>query len=1543
MTESQVLAELFRITGELTPVGPAPSGDLATLRRRLAESLFAQSGAGISSAVPADPAKRPILEQLQAIVDDVAGAPLRRCRVLRRELPLRSAHQPASFPSRSGGQAIQRTFTMLEREERFVFFDLCEAADLLPVNFGTPHLLMLLPADAASENGSTTFGAGSVWIKASLFGLSVRGFVGLRVAHGALTGSAPTAWSLNMVLDPPTVEDEPEGLRQDAGRAVATRPQSATFVMEPAGMRVEAAEGSLSVYGAATTLTRSDEAVIHWEQAGSVLIPFESSERELRPTEVHSKLLQPAGVWKVGKAGWLLPISPPFLPPDYLGDAADAGAMAIVIEDGLTAAWPGLVAGPYAARRATIAANSSDLTIVADGRTRRIARQELALWRNSWIDLHFASDFRLHFASSRGGAEAVFATVPATAHLDRPLQANGRRPRVHFEAANVSLFSTRELGGDFVGLSASRPIEASEIVPLAISNALLKVNPPDALTLWGALGDGQQVTGATLRLAFGLRAILPFLPDPYAADFAPPADALDGSAKARLTTAIVWGGPLSAALASSIAPSGDEPVDLAGALLPDGLAHQPGDQHEQNLRRLVERTLGGRDTQRPLQLLDLSSNADQFGVRTAFPKSPDWRPLLTIDRLHLVVDARNLRLIAPPQVQWEPVRTHPSDLRPGFPQPLLSKNDGGPLEMGVADDTVHLVPMAPRPVLQEMIAIAARETASAAIKFTLPFGIKAVAAIADDLLLPRPSVALNQPVFGPLAGGLQISMRASTPEGMPGGAIQTSHGTSGSNVLDDVAAFFNDQFDPQDEIAALPLSRIDLSGYGASSLSQWVNEEAAPLAITKVEFEVLVGRTSVEVVEAQSILWPCMARVVRRITIRREGDGAVLRRDSGWVAATPGLFERPDCACTFHPGPVLGMFDIREIRETTQRVRLSSNVDLQAVYFDTDIAFANVVRGHRSEQEGPEGVRIGFVPAHRQLGFVQLINPNTPQKTPLTPAQLAELLSKHGPVGGPVDCELDIGGSQQRMRLSSLYSAVAPAAAGGAPQFAIAVYGAPELPREGQWRVVRMRNQPLDSPEPEPVDSRLGVPLVRVGRMFTVGGNPNPFRFADPADLLSPAEPAVDYALLLATQTFRVLFPRVKIRPGSNEITSDLAPVLADALAMTAARGLFPRLKHAISFPTNSYSLKILGSGQLRLDPAPLTQTMPMPPRKLDLVKAAGIHAFTEYCGGSERHQPGPSRIELRFDSTTQPSWGLTIGPVSTVTRIDPFGPLMRLISTLEANSDGNPKATKPLIEYGGALSAVEELITVMKEFGIPEDLLVETPNSPEPEKSYKFKAAAKIELNLAEIFGMTSGKLLVGIEVGSKRTLRAESLFPPTDPLGSLELFAEIEGKVTKPVLGPICAGGLFRLEFIAGYDPSERQPAKLEIKFAVAVMISVGGELIPKLFKVEGQVHYGYMLVLDYANGKVYPGVLLGFQLECEIKHALTISIKAEVIGLVKRIDDAQVLLKAELSFAVEIELFDLVDVEYTLETEWEQKLPIVAVAALALAIGIPPAIPP
>jgi hypothetical protein len=255
---------------------------------------------------------------------------------------------------------------MLERHERFVFFDLFESSDLKQIVFGG-SLLLLLPADAEGEDGSMTFGAGTVWIRASVFASNTPGFVGLRVASGTLEGPEPTGWTLSVVLDPAPVEAEAEDPTQDAGRAKATGPQGATFKMKPTGMHVEAADGKLTVYGATTTLTRTDEPAVDWRQTGGVLIPFAASERELNPAQVFSTLLRPAGVWKIGRAGWLLSVSPPFLPPEDLGEAADAGAMAIVVEDGLTLSWQGLAGGPYAARSATVAADSCELALVADG------------------------------------------------------------------------------------------------------------------------------------------------------------------------------------------------------------------------------------------------------------------------------------------------------------------------------------------------------------------------------------------------------------------------------------------------------------------------------------------------------------------------------------------------------------------------------------------------------------------------------------------------------------------------------------------------------------------------------------------------------------------------------------------------------------------------------------------------------------------------------------------------------------------------------------------------------------------------------------------------------------------------------------------------------------------------------------------------------------------------------------------------------------------------------------------------------------------------
>lgn len=1566
MTDAQVLAELFRLTATLWPIEPATFEDLATLRYRLAASLFDLPGDGLSSSLPPDADATGVLTRLREIVDAVAqdlaagiGPP--RARVTRRELPLLSAHQPAPFAARSAGRAVTRTFgPMLEDDERVVVFDLFEASSFLRVATGQDGVLVLLPPDAQRADDSTfTFGQGSVWLKAGVLAPS-QGWVGLGVASGSVSFADPVApvddtilvpvgasLTLSLAIGSAAMPAAAHGPGEDAARANVICPANARFELTTAAVqRIEADDGALAVYGCDVGLVRIDRPPVIADLTGGILIPFEPSRTEDLPVDVRSTLLQPTGTWTFSDAGWLLPVTD-VTDAGELGAAAGAGAMALVIDSSFQADWRGLDGGRFVAERALVLADSHELSVVADGRTPRIARQELSLWRESSLELQFVDTFRLQFVASREQAEVLALTARTMAHLDRPLQADGKHPRLDFDGASVALSQTTE--GDRLLVTARREIDPDLVLPLALSNALLRSTAADHLAIRGWISDERRVTSGTVHLGFGLHAVMPFLPDPYCSNFDSPPFEAGRRPRARLSIATKWSGEFFVTLTPSMMAL--DGADLV-TLLPPGRELVPADEDDERvLEMLFDRTINRRDLRRhpALVLVDLSTYADQLGVAAEIPILPGDRSPIAMDGLRLVASANDLRVVALPQVQWEPLRTDPADLRPNFPQPFVARDDGGPLVFGVdtnatdADATVQLVPVAPEPLVQWLVELANRDDTAAAIRFTLPFGIRAVAAILPDRdpVTMRPRLALNRPVFEQLAGGVQVTLEAAGPDGVPGGAIQSRNSRSQppKSVLDDeVDGFFNLAFHPSDTISRIPISRIDLSGYGASAASRWVNENAAAVDVTKVEFDILVGRTSTEVVEIQSILWPCMARVVRRITIRRDGSATVVRRDSGWVAASPGLFHRPDSACVVHPGAVRGMFNVREIRDTPRRIRINPGVDLQAVYFDTDLGIEDVVRGQVSEGPGPHGETVRFVPSQGQLGFVQLINLDSQQQTPLTPDQLAELLTRERPVGGPIDCELDIGGSGQRMRTTSLYTDVAVDAQTDTRHFAVATYGTPVLPRAGQWSVVRLRNLPVDRPEPEPVDPRRGVPLIRLGRAADPpSASTGPHRFADPSDLLTLPAPTTDYALLLATQTFRVLFPRPKIELGARQITSDLPPLLADVHSMLQATGLFPRLNSAIAFPSNAYELRLLDGDGMRLLPSPLSQSVPQP-RLLEVLKTTGLHVFTEYRGG-DRHRQGAATIELRFDSTADPSWSLDIGPISTVTDVDPFGKVMRLITTLHADSASRPTGTNSVMEYGGALRAVEDLITVMREFGIPADLLVETPNSPGHETTKKMKYGLHVKLPEINIFGKVEGELQTGLELGTQKAAS------PMEPQASVALYAEVEGEVEIPIIKPIHGGGFVKLEFEIGYDLAKKELV-LEIKLAAGVVGSVGGNLIPYLLRVEGEIKYGYVFVADIAKGEYYPGVLLGFSLECTIVHLIKLAFEAEVIGLVKRVNEDEIHVRAEFTVAGEVELFSLVDVEYSVETEWDVRLPMKAVAALGLAVGlgfVPVPIPP
>ena len=102
----------------------------------------------------------------------------------------------------------------------------------------------------------------------------------------------------------------------------------------------------------------------------------------------------------------------------------------------------------------------------------------------------------------------------------------------------------------------------------------------------------------------------------------------------------------------------------------------------------------------------------------------------------------------------------------------------------------------------------------------------------------------------------------------------------------------------------MPITRIDISGFGESLFSDWRNPVDAAAIICKARFDVIVGRTSREVVQAFSVLYPYAVRVVRTITIERQNGAAMVRHDSGWQPVSDGIYHYPQPTLITHPGVV---------------------------------------------------------------------------------------------------------------------------------------------------------------------------------------------------------------------------------------------------------------------------------------------------------------------------------------------------------------------------------------------------------------------------------------------------------------------------------------------------------------------------------------------------------------------------------------------------------------------------------------------------------------
>ncbi|RIW12700.1 hypothetical protein D0X99_18045 [Algoriphagus lacus] len=655
-------------------------------------------------------------------------------------------------------------------------------------------------------------------------------------------------------------------------------------------------------------------------------------------------------------------------------------------------------------------------------------------------------------------------------------------------------------------------------------------------------------------------------------------------------------------------------------------------------------------------LLDVSSNANQLGVSLGTPLPVRIKTGVAVGRgehvahieqtsnqmfgvegMEVVVRSSAARLFMLPQVAWEPVfnLTPPGENVLGDPPVGFNyyPNDGGPTR--IANYHSGQVPLAPRPLVKYTLEEYINQKTAVDALFTLPFGLKALAKLSHDE--PReskkPELNLVQPSFpNDLVGGIQIraiakdygkdAMVGAGPDSpmFKGFTVQLANilGMNGQPTNDStlgrsVTRIFNGEFFADEGTPHLlkkrgvPLSKIDFTGYGASTFSNWLSPRAAVANTSQARFDIMLGRTGHEVIQVKSILYPWGIRVVRTITLFRTGSGYVYRTDSGWQAESDGLFdfrysyidkskpkvEDPETGemvfhtetiepYELHTGAVRGLYNVTNIQEDGNIAEykrdnarviganefhvdefgewsqngatpIEQSAILTPVWFDADVKLDNLVQGHKN----------GLTPSKKILGYVQISPPNVTIPT----LDFKELLEMQGGlIGGDVDCIMDLNKSGQMMRITRFD--VSPSVKqNNNPSdsiFVAAARGNVLLPKDGSWSIVQHET---GTGEVAPLPSYVPVPVIREGKWKAGNELENSvltgklLRVAHPLEILrNPEADTFNFGLLQSTATQKALFLTPSFEFGTQKLLSKTPLAFADAYRLMNSNSIFPNI-----------------------------------------------------------------------------------------------------------------------------------------------------------------------------------------------------------------------------------------------------------------------------------------------------------------------------------------------------------------------------------------------
>ncbi|KAK4166860.1 hypothetical protein QBC43DRAFT_349596 [Cladorrhinum sp. PSN259] len=1039
---------------------------------------------------------------------------------------------------------------------------------------GVPFIYFTNFVSPTSPASTLTLKAGDLWIRASDLVATVGSdrFIGLRINGGTITVQNSTVSTHNPYFEVAnavvgavlSINNDTDTPVTIPSGTVISRPQSATFLFKVGSTQ-------LTVAGTATQQLLGFNAVLSYSQTAATVkgtnqinFPLKNDASTYTITSGVNGSFKLSGTAPCTGSAWIFNASLPI----------SNGALIAVHESGFLQLAFGK-GFQFSLNAVSMAGSSSTMSqcfiISADEAWEVLGSMPMPAYKlplpAKGILTTIASKTDVSFTLAKSQAQEI-VLLPSSFHvtLDEPRSVNNERLGITVPGGSVRVGWNATDGTTTVNAGGTMPEVRKLAWSFAIKNYFTACEPPTSVTVSSKYPPASSTTpqdfyGTVTGSATVVMPIFysfPTLPDPYTTN------ALgfqrSDSTSQLLTVTVDWPAADQSHIDFSLPADVLRKVQWTRPSSATG-DYGPVQKDDQSLLTRMNITYFT-ESEAALTLLDLSSANGQFGVDFATTSGVGTQ----VQDLMLQVPTSAVRSMALSPITWEPAVTLPAP--PDFPEIYQFPYDGPATRLSTT--AVTMVPVAPLEILDTIQENYNHANQEFRARFNLPFGMIAYARVAKSKLPLVPSTILryNMPTFSTagIAGVPQVSIipqsrRILIPGGDPrfspaiaGNAVMLKFSESGQNqpmpILGNSAHDVNLDFGPAGKMQLVPLTRIDLSGYGESTSSDWFNLDAPAPATQRVDFDTYVGRCERTLIQQVYEIVHIGAKCIRTVTMKRQNNGLIYRTNV-LGAGSSGTYAFQNAAIVTHPGIFPKYSNIRNIRDAGTPPIMIQTTRLSSIFYDADLTVS--ISGSPSVTTS----------ALNHQGFI--IIDETDQTKLFGPSQYAELLQNHGSqIGGPLNCTVKL--AHLTLKLSSIsVNSSTRTTSGANPEFVVAANHTVEFAGSGEWSFLQV---------PQSANAiairSAGVPLIRQGAASSGAAPTTPYRWADAKDLYGDS-PANDYALLHSGREQRVLFPRPKIETtGPAQISSNVVPLIADPYALAWSSGPFPGTSLCIPFETLS-------------------------------------------------------------------------------------------------------------------------------------------------------------------------------------------------------------------------------------------------------------------------------------------------------------------------------------------------------------------------------------